>query len=167
MADDTTSDATAKAADDSTTTEQESAKADIPPEVKRALTKANKEAEQLRLKLKEFEDRDKTEHQKLAESHAAAEQRAKDAELRATRLEVAADKGLTSAQAKRLVGTTREEVEADADEVLRDFPTAAKPGVKTPRPDPSQGSRGATAMSGRDAGLAEAQKRFGAKSAAT
>jgi hypothetical protein len=65
-------------------------------------------------------DADKTE----AEKRAAAEQRAVDAELRATRLEVAHEKGLTPAQAKRLVGTTREELEADADEVLRDFPTA-------------------------------------------
>ncbi len=167
MADDITTDATERAADDSTTTEQEPAKADIPPEVRRALSRANKEAEQLRRKLKEFEDRDKTEQQKLVESHAAAEQRAKDAELRATRLEVAAEKGLTAAQAKRLVGATREELETDADEVLRDFPAAASPGVKAPRPDPSQGSRGGKAVSGRDAGLAEAQKRFGVKSTVT
>lgn len=84
-------------------------------------------------------DADKTE----AEKRAAAEQRAVDAEMRATRLEVAHDKGLTPAQAKRLVGTTKEELEADADEILRDFPTTpAKPA--TPKPDPSQGARGET-----------------------
>jgi hypothetical protein len=80
---------------------------------------------------------DKTE----AEKRAAAEERAQAAELRATRLEVAHEKGLTAAQAKRLVGTTREELEADADEVLRDFPvTPAKPAA--PKPDPSQGAKG-------------------------
>jgi hypothetical protein len=78
-----------------------------------------------------------------AEKRAAAEQRAADAELRATRLEVAHEKGLTPAQAKRLVGATREELEADADEILRDFPvTPAAP--KVPKPDPSQGPKGET-----------------------
>jgi hypothetical protein len=85
-------------------------------------------------------DADKTE----AEKRAAADARADAAELRATRLEVAHEKGLTPAQAKRLVGTNREELEADADEVLRDFPVtpagaAPKP---APKPDPSQGAKG-------------------------
>jgi hypothetical protein len=84
-------------------------------------------------------DADKTE----TEKRAAADARADAAELRATRLEVAHAKGLTPAQAKRLVGTTREELEADADEVLRDFPTTpAKQAA--PKPDPSQGARGET-----------------------
>lgn len=96
-----------------------------------------------------------------AEKRAAAEQRAADAELRAVRLEVAHDKGLTPAQAKRLVGSTREALEADADEILRDFPvTPVKPEPKGPKPDPSQGSRGGATLSGRDAGLAEAARRF-------
>jgi hypothetical protein len=107
-------------------------------------------------------DADKSE----AEKRAAAEERAQAAELKANRLEVAAEKGLTPAQAKRLVGATREELEADADEVLRDFPAATN-GPRAPRPDPSQGSRGGKPVSGRDAGQAEAQKRFGVKSAVT
>lgn len=108
-------------------------------------------------------DADKSE----AEKRTAAEQRAQAAELRATKLDVAFDKGLTPAQAKRLVGATREELEADADEVLRDFPAvAAANGSRTPKQDPSQGARGGAALSGRDAGLAEAQKRFGKKPAA-
>lgn len=84
-------------------------------------------------------DADKTE----AEKRAASEARAEAAELRATRLEVAHEKGLTPAQAKRLVGTTREELEADADEVLRDFPVApaAPPKPTVPKPDPSQGPK--------------------------
>src|SRR5690242_15401642 len=91
--------------------EQPKPKDDVPPEVKAALRKANKEAETLRLKLQEFEDRDKTEAQKLAERAEAAERRATELETRALRLEVAAEKGLTPAQAKRLVGSTREELE--------------------------------------------------------
>jgi hypothetical protein len=81
-------------------------------------------------------DADKTE----AERRAAAEARAEAAELRALRLEVAAEKGLNPAQAKRLVGATREELEADADEILAAFPVT-KP-KKSPEPDPSQGPRG-------------------------
>lgn len=84
-------------------------------------------------------DADKSE----AEKRAAAERRAVDAELRATRLEVAHDKGLTLAQAKRLVGSTRDELEADADEILKDFPVApAAPVRGVPAPDPSQGAKG-------------------------
>jgi hypothetical protein len=103
----------------------EQAKTDVPPEVKAALRKANKEAETLRLRLQEFEDRDKTEAQKLAERADAAEARANELETRALRAEVAAEKGLTSAQAKRLVGATRDELEADAAELLETFKPAA------------------------------------------
>ena len=99
--------------------------ADIPPEVKRALNKANKEAETLRLKLKEYEDRDKTELERLTERAEAAERAVAETEVRALRLEVAAEKGLTPAQAKRLVGSTREELTADADELLATFKPAA------------------------------------------
>lgn len=83
-------------------------------------------------------DADKTE----VEKRAAADARADAAELRATRLEVAHEKGLTPAQAKRLVGSTREELEADADEVLKDFPVTPAGPKPPPKPDPSQGSRG-------------------------
>jgi hypothetical protein len=104
-----------------------------------------------------------TERLSRHESELAAERLARH------RVEVAAEKGLTPAQAKRLVGKSRDELAADADEIIRDFPAAAA-GTNRPaglRPDPSQGSRGEKATSGRDAGLAEAQKRFGKASTAT
>jgi hypothetical protein len=101
-----------------------------------ALRKANKEAEALRSKLKEFEDRDKSEVDKLNERLSAAEARALDAE----RYEVALEKGLTRTQAKRLIGTTREELEADADELLADLGPEAKPANPLPtRPRPAGG----------------------------
>ena len=142
------------------------------------VSKANKEAATYRTKLREAEkelaqyrkdasakaDADKSE----AEKRTAAETRAADADRRALRLEVAFDKGLTPGQAKRLVGSTREELEADADEVKRDFPvTPAAPTPKKPKADPSQGSRGAAPSAGREAAMAEIQKRFGTKSTAT
>jgi hypothetical protein len=87
------------------------------------------------------------------------------------RAEVAAEKKLTPAQAKRLVGTTREELATDADDLLKDFqPASGENGNgrrNGPRPDPSQGNRGDKPLSGREAALAEAEKRFGKKSTAT
>lgn len=105
-----------------------------------ALKKANREAEDGRKKLKEFEDRDKSESDKLADRIAAAEKRAGEAEARALRLEVAAAKGLTPTQAKRLVGATQEELEADADELLLSFP-AATPATPPPPPPPGGKAR--------------------------
>lgn len=68
--------------------------------------------------LDESEEANKTEIQKAADRAADAEKRAAEAEMRALRAEVAYSKGLTPSQAKRLVGTTQEELEADADEFL-------------------------------------------------
>ncbi|HEY9522557.1 MAG TPA: hypothetical protein VIR33_04910 [Thermopolyspora sp.] len=80
----------------------------------------------------------------LAATVKQMQQQMRDAELKASRLEVAAAKGLTPAQAARLQGSTREELEADADQLRALFPAApalaGTPGV--PAPDPSQGSRG-------------------------
>src|SRR5688572_2756719 len=78
--------------------------------------------------------------QALAEQVKQMQQQMRDAELRAARLEVGAAKGLTPAQASRLQGSTREELDADADRLKELFPTSATPG--TPAPDPTQGSRG-------------------------
>lgn len=102
--------------------------------LKAALKKANDEAAASRHKLKEIEDRDKSEGEKLADRVASAEKRAADAEARALRLEVAAAKGLTAGQAKRLAGATREELEADADELLADFAPAPRGEEDKPTP---------------------------------
>lgn len=105
-----------------------------------ALKAANKEAETLRLKVKEFEDQGKSELDKAAAKAAEAEQRAAEAEAKALRLEVAAAKGLTPSQAKRLIGSTQEELEADADEILADFAAAKKPADSLPsKPRPKKG----------------------------
>lgn len=86
---------------------------------------AEKRAAELEAKLKEFEDRDKTESTRAVERAEAAEKALAAAESRALRLEVASEKGLTAAQAKRLVGETREDLEADAAELLETFKPAA------------------------------------------
>jgi len=103
-----------------------------PEALRKALEKARKEAagyrtkvrelEPLASKAKELEDAGRTELEKLTARAEAAERNATDNQARAMRLEVAFEKGLTPAQAKRLVGSTRDELEADAEEILRDFP---------------------------------------------
>lgn len=111
--------------------------------------KANAEAA---TKLAQYEDRDKTEAQRLAERAEAAEKRAAETEARALRLEIAAEKGLTPAQAKRLVGSTREELESDADDLLEHFkPASAGTQDDTTAQvaaDLDLGKRGTTAASG-------------------
>ena len=57
----------------------------------------------------------------LEERVAEIEKQAKASEDRALRAEIANAKGLTASQAKRLIGSTREELEADADELLKDI----------------------------------------------
>lgn len=69
----------------------------------------------------------------LEERVAGIEQQAKEAEARAMRAEVANAKGLTPTQAKRLVGSTREELETDADELLADIGAQTKQGNHVPR----------------------------------
>lgn len=76
----------------------------------------------------------------LTEQVKALQREQAEATLKAARLEIAAEKGLTPLQAARLQGTTREELAADADALKALFPTSLTPG--TPAPDPSQGARG-------------------------
>lgn len=103
-----------------------------PERAQAKIKKANQEAANLRAKLKELEplaakakeleDAGRSELEKLTSRAEQAERAKAEVEARALRLEVAFEKGLTPAQAKRLVGASREELEADADEILRDFP---------------------------------------------
>lgn len=105
-----------------------------------ASAKANADAAK---RLAELEDQGKSDTEKLSGRIAEAEKRAADAEARAMRLEVAATKGLTPTQAKRLVGASREDLEADADEILEAFPTAT--GATPPPSDrPVSDLRGGT-----------------------
>ncbi len=71
------------------------------------------------------------------------------------RVEVAAEKHLPAGLAERLQGATRAELADDADKLAALIPaTPAQPG--TPRPDPTQGARGAT-VNDLDAQIADAE----------
>lgn len=91
-------------------------------------------ASDLERRLSEIDNAGKSELQRLQEQAAEAIRRAEAAEAAALRHEVASSKGLTPAQAKRLVGATREELEADADEMLDAFQPAAGSAAPAGRP---------------------------------
>lgn len=76
-------------------------------------------------KLAEIEEANKTEIEKAQARAEAAEKRLQETELARLRSEIALTKGLTPSQAKRLVGTTADELEADADELLVDLKNTA------------------------------------------
>jgi membrane protein involved in colicin uptake len=89
-------------------------------------------------RLKELEDAAKSELQKATDGKASADRQAAEQRAEAMRLRVALRKGLTETQAKRLVGESEEELEADADELLASFTqtkgSAADGGGKPTRP---------------------------------
>lgn len=110
--------------------EQEQQNLDALPEWARtSLKKANDEAARYRTRVRELEPKaaeldkmteaQKTEAQKTAEARAAAEERAVKAESEAARLRIALTKNLPVELASRLVGSTEEELAADADRLLQ------------------------------------------------
>lgn len=109
--------------------------ADEIEKMKAALEKANKEAAKYRHEakakdeeleeLRKAQDSSKSEMDKVKEQLSELSKRAEEAEAKSLRAEVAQAKNLTPAQAKRLQGSTREELEADADELLEAFQPAS------------------------------------------
>ncbi|MEU2867758.1 hypothetical protein ABZ769_00910 [Streptomyces olivoreticuli] len=98
------------------------------------------ELEPAAAELHQLQEAGKTEAQRLTERAEAAERQAEQNWAELIRAQVAHSRGLTERQAARLVGTTREELEADADELLADITPAA--GHRLMQPDPTQGSSG-------------------------
>jgi superfamily II RNA helicase len=122
-------------------------------------------------KVDEAEATKKSDVDKLTEQIEELKKGHADAEARALRAEVATAKGLTAAQAKRLAGATREELEADADEIIEAFPVAAsteengsrsRPPSRQPKPDLRGGGDPTTeeAVETDPAKLAESVPRF-------
>jgi hypothetical protein len=122
---------------------------DLPESVKQILAKERKaarDAERARkaaeAKAKEYEDRDKTEAQKLEDRASAAEGRVGPLEQENARLRVAIEKGLPADLVDRLRGGTVEELSADADALLTlvgSAPRSGPPpsfggGARTPAP---------------------------------
>lgn len=78
--------------------------------------------------LKSKSDGEKSDVDKLKERLDKAETDLQKTQLDALRLRIASRKGLSEAQAKRLQGTTEEELEEDADDILEHFKPAGKSG---------------------------------------
>ena len=110
-------------------------------------------------RLDAIEEQSKTDLQKAQDAQATAEQRAQQAEVKATRADVAIAKGVP---AHLLSGTTQAEMEASADALIAFRGQAAQ----TPTPGSVPGlNPGAEPpkRAGKAAGQAEAARRFGAK----
>jgi hypothetical protein len=82
-----------------------------------------RQLDEMAKRLKEYEDRDKSEADKLAEAKTAAEREAATAKRELMRYRVAAKKKLPAELANRLQGSTEEEMESDADNLLEVFGT--------------------------------------------
>ena len=100
--------------------------------------KANKDAAD---ELQAIKDGQLSDQQKAEARATAAETRAAKSEAEAIRTRVAFEKGLTPAQEKRLVGSTRDELLADADALLADLVAPVAPVIPVPVPDPSIGPK--------------------------
>ena len=88
---------------------------------------AAKELSELRAAKQAAEDANRTEVEKERARADKAETALSESAAKQLRADVAIDKKLTASQAKRLVGSTREELEADAVEMLADLKGPAAP----------------------------------------
>lgn len=115
-----------------------------------ARAKANEAAAS---KLKEFEDRDLSELQKLQRDRDELSQQLTPLQQENARLSVALDKGLPRTLVGRLQGATVEELSADADALMALLGTqnAAPTPTPQPRPDQGQGARPVDADAALDA----------------
>ncbi|WP_182377888.1 hypothetical protein [Nocardioides sp. WS12] len=98
-------------------------------------------------KFDQADEANKTELQRERERAEKAETALTPTQQQVARLEVALEKGLTATQAKRLVGTSKEEFAADADELLSDLGAKAKP-----KPDAKKLHSGSSADSDQGTG---------------
>lgn len=96
--------------------------------------KSNREAAD---RWREYESSLKSEDEKRAERLAQVEAELVKERAERTRLEVAAEKGINAEGVKLLTGTTREEIESQADALLQLVQNQTSP--KTPKPIDQQG----------------------------
>ena len=92
---------------------------------------------ELAQKWREYEDTQKSEHEKLADELARAKEEASQASTELLRLKIASEKGLTGEALELLTGSTQDELEAKADKLLSLIANQSKP--KALKPDENQG----------------------------
>lgn len=86
-------------------------------EERKARREAERQLKEMADQVKALQDKDKSDSERLTEKVTQLEKDLAAATARADRYEVALEKGLDMTRAKRLTGTTRDELEADADEL--------------------------------------------------
>lgn len=126
-------------------------------EEKRRADEAEAQLEELRRQQMTEQERAVAERDDARKQLEEANARLAAFEQERTRNEVAAAKGLSLAQARRLSGTTREEFEADADAFKAELAALAAPPV--PKPDPSAGA----VDSGKPSSVADAIRAYQAR----
>lgn len=97
----------------------------------------------------EVENKNKTELQKLTEERDRLRKDFEGLTLKQLKRDIGEAKGLTPSQAQRLVGSSKEELEADADAFLADIGTPAKKAPVSPKKLKS----GSSSQDESDAGL--------------
>lgn len=129
-------------------------------EERKARKAAEKAATDAATRIKEFEDRDKSELEKAAERSKSAEQERDAAKAEALRLRTAIKHGISDEDAELfLTGTDEETLTRQAERLAERI---ASTGPRAPKPDPSQGARGPVGI---DARIAEAEKTGDVKAA--
>jgi len=88
-------------------------------QLRREAASSSTQLTELEARLREYEDRDKTELEKATQRVAESERRATEAELRLLRYEVATQHGLGMEAAAFLNGSTKEELELRAEELAK------------------------------------------------
>lgn len=121
-------------------------------EARKAAEKARTEAE---AKVREFEDRDKSELQRANERAAELEEQATKAQAEALRYRIATKHRISDDDAETFLTATDEDTLTRQAERLVEL-RGEQNGSRTPRPDPSQGSRGSVDI---DAQIAEAEQK--------
>jgi hypothetical protein len=118
----------------------------VPPEIRAALKKANKEAETLRLKLQQFEDAQKSEAQKLAERAEQAERERDALRVESLCARIAIAKGVPPDLLEFLTATDEDELNAQAERLMARL---ASTEAARPKVDVDQGARpGPLALNG-------------------
>lgn len=92
---------------------------------------------ELAQKWREYEDTQKSEHEKLADELARTKAEATQANAELLRFRIASEKGITGDATKLLKGSTEEELNAEAELLLSLIADQSKP--KAPKPDENQG----------------------------
>jgi hypothetical protein len=100
-------------------------------QLRRENAQARTRQAELEERLREYEDKDKTELERLTAAATEAERRASESEARLLRYEVAAEHGLDMDAAKFLTGSTREEIELRAEELAKLLTDKGRPPAGT------------------------------------